>query len=124
MAEELAAQAEAVGGTSLLVTRVEADSADALRTLGDRLRERLGSAVVTLGAVVGDRPSFLSLVTDDVVARGVRADELVRAAAAVAGGGGGGRPQLAQAGGRDASKLDAALEAARAAARERLGAAS
>jgi alanyl-tRNA synthetase len=124
IAEELAARAETVSGTNLLVTRVEADSADALRALGDRLRERLGSAVVTIGAVVGDRPSFLSLVTDDVVARGVRADELVRVAAAMAGGGGGGRPQLAQAGGRDASKLDAALEAARAAARERLAAAS
>ena len=97
-----------------------ADSADALRTLGDRLRERLGSAVVVLGAVTGDRPSFLALVTDDVVARGMRADALVRTAAAVAGGGGGGRPQLAQAGGKDASKLDAALEAARAAAREQL----
>ncbi len=124
VAEELAAAAESIGGTHLLVARVEADSADALRALGDRLRERLGSAVVTIGAVVGDRPSFLSLVTDDVVARGVRADELVRTAASIAGGGGGGRPQLAQAGGKDVSKLDAALDAARTAAREQLAAGS
>ena len=120
VAEDLAAKAEAIGDTHLLITRVDADSADALRALGDRLRERLGSAVVTLGAVIGDRPSFLALVTDDQVARGVRADELVKAAAAVAGGGGGGRPQLAQAGGKDASKLDEALYAARLAAREKL----
>ncbi|MEZ4554753.1 MAG: alanine--tRNA ligase [Dehalococcoidia bacterium] len=123
-ADDLAAKAETVAGTHLLVTRVEADSADALRALGDRLRERLGSAVVALGAVIGDRPSFLALVTDDQVARGLRADDLVKAAANVAGGGGGGRPQLAQAGGRDAGKLDEALYAARLAALEKLDSAT
>jgi alanyl-tRNA synthetase len=100
----------------LLVARVDAANVDALRALADRLRERLQSGVVVLAALVEDRPQFLAMVTDDLVGHGIRADVLVRAAATVAGGGGGGRPQLAQAGGRDASKLDAALEAARAAA--------
>jgi alanyl-tRNA synthetase len=121
VADDLAEKAESVLDTHLLVTRVDADSADALRALGDRLRERLGSAVVVLGAVIGGRPSFLALVTDDQVTRGARADDLVKAAAAVAGGGGGGRPQLAQAGGKDAGKLDEALYAARLVAREQLG---
>lgn len=120
VADELAQTAVEVGGAHLLVARVEAANVDALRALADRLRERLQSAVVVLGTVIEDKPQFLAMVTDDLVARDVRADALVREAASVAGGGGGGRPQLAQAGGRDASKLDAALEAARAAAHARL----
>ncbi|MYA19994.1 MAG: alanine--tRNA ligase [Chloroflexi bacterium] len=121
VAEELADQAEHLDGVQLLVAVVEADSADALRGMADRLRERMDSAFVTLGAVIGDRPQLLALATDDVVARGLRADEVVKAAGALVGGGGGGRPGLAQAGGRDASRLGEALEAARALARERLG---
>ncbi len=122
MADDLIATAEEIEGGKLVVARVEVESADALRTLGDRLRERLQPAAIVLGAVVGDRPQFLAMVCDDLVARGVRADVLVREAAMVAGGGGGGRPQLAQAGGRDASKLDDALEAARRIAREQMAA--
>ena len=119
-ADELLAQAEDVHGVRVLVARVTADSAEALRTLADRLRERLGSAFITLGAEVDGRPLLLAAATADVVERGLSADEIVRAAAAVIGGGGGGRPELAQAGGRDAGRLDAALDAAREAARERL----
>ena len=119
-ADEILAATEEVDGVKVLVTRVEADSADALPALADRLRERLGSAFITLGAEVDGRPLLLAAATADVVERGLRADEIVREAAAVIGGGGGGRPQLAQAGGRDASRLDAALDVARAAAKERL----
>ncbi|MSQ29714.1 MAG: alanine--tRNA ligase, partial [Dehalococcoidia bacterium] len=120
VADELVAAAEAIGGAYLVVARIEAEDADAMRALGDRLRDRLQPAVIVLGAAVGDRPLFLAMVSDELIARGVRADELARAAATEAGGGGGGRPQLAQAGGRDLSKLDNALYAARVAARERL----
>ncbi len=121
LAEELADQAEQLAGVSILVAVVEADSADALRGMADRLRERMDSAFVTLGAVINEHPQLLALATDDVVERGLRADEVVKAAAAEVGGGGGGRPGLAQAGGRDASRLGEALEAARRLARERLG---
>ena len=121
LAETLADEAEHLDGVQILIARVEADSPDALRGMADRLRERMGSAFVTLGAVIDDRPHLLALATDDVVERGLRADEVVKAAGAVVGGGGGGRPALAQAGGRDASRLDEALEAARRLARERLG---
>ncbi len=121
LAEELVDQAEQLDGVRLLVAVVEADSADALRGMADRMRERMDSAFVTLGAVINERPQLLALATDDVVERGLRADEVVKAAAALVGGGGGGRPGLAQAGGRDASRLGEALEAARLLARERLG---
>ncbi len=120
-ADDLAGRAEDVAGVSVVVARVEAESQDALRGMGDRLRERLDSAFVMLGAVLNDRPVLLALATDDVVERGLRADEAVREAGAVVGGGGGGRPVMAQAGGRDAARLDEALDVARWAARDRLG---
>ncbi len=120
-ADDLVGRAEDIGGVKVLVARVEADNAGALRPMVDRLRQQLGSAFVTLGADIDGKPNFIAAATDDVVARGLRADEVVKLAAGIAGGGGGGRPQLAQAGGRDASKIDEALTAARAAVGERLG---
>ncbi|MCK9485248.1 MAG: alanine--tRNA ligase [Dehalococcoidia bacterium] len=120
-ADDLAARAEDVDGVKVLVSRVEAADAGALRPMVDRLRQQLGTAFITLAADIGGKPNFIAAATDDVVARGLRADEVVKLAAGIAGGGGGGRPQLAQAGGRDASKIDEALRAARAAVGERLG---
>ena len=119
-ADDIIDAAEEIEGIHVLVARVEVDSADALRPMADRLRARLGSAFVALAAAVDGRPVFLAAATDDAVERGLRADEIVRLAAGITGGGGGGRPQMAQAGGRDLGKLDEALDAARAAARERL----
>ena len=119
-ADALVERAEDLDGVRLLIARVDASSADALRTMGDRLRDRLGTAFVLLGAGIEERLQFVAMATDDVVERGLRADDIVRTAAKVAGGGGGGRPQVAQAGGRDLSQLDAALEAAREAAHARL----
>ncbi|MDP9237190.1 MAG: alanine--tRNA ligase [Chloroflexota bacterium] len=108
--------AEKIGDASLLVARVPAANVEAMREMGDVLRDKLGSAVIVLGAVIDDRPNFLAIVTKDLIAS-VHAGNLIKQVAAVAGGGGGGRPEMAQAGGKDASKLDAALELARQTAR-------
>jgi alanyl-tRNA synthetase len=75
---------------------------------------------VVLGSVVDGRPNFLAMVTKDLTPR-VHAGNLIKQVAAVAGGGGGGRPEMAQAGGKDAAKLDEALDVARGLARESLG---
>jgi alanyl-tRNA synthetase len=93
----------------VLAARVEVESKDGLRQMGDRLRDRLESGVIVLGTVIDGRPSLLSMVTPDLVARGVRAGDVVKEAASLIDGRGGGRPDLAEAGGKDASKLDAAL---------------
>jgi alanyl-tRNA synthetase len=111
--------AEQVDGASVIVGRVPAGNAEALREMGDLLREKLGSAVIVLGTVADDRPSFLAMVSKDLSGR-VHAGNLIKQVAAVAGGGGGGRPDMAQAGGKDASKLDDALHVARTLARESL----
>jgi alanyl-tRNA synthetase len=104
-------RAVAVDGARVLAARVDVDSRDGLRQMGDRLRDQLGSGIVVLGAVVNGQPSLLSMVTPDLIARGVRAGDLVRQAATIIDGRGGGRPELAEAGGRDASRLDDAIAA-------------
>jgi alanyl-tRNA synthetase len=109
---DLVQQAVAVDGSRVLAARVDTASKDGMRQLGDRLRDQLGSGVVLLGTVIDGRPSLLSMVTPDLVERGVRAGDLVRQAAALIDGRGGGRPDLAEAGGKDASRLDEALAAA------------
>ena len=100
-----------VNGLRVLAARADVDGKDALREMGDSLRDRMGSGVVVLGAVIDGLPSLLAMVTPDLVARGVKAGDIVRETAAIVDGRGGGRPELAEAGGKDARKLDAALAA-------------
>ena len=108
---ELLDQTVAVNGTQVLAVKVEADTKDALRQIGDRLRDRLPSGVIVLGSVIDGRPSLLSMVTPDLVTRGVRAGDIVKEVATILDGRGGGRPDLAEAGGKDPAKLDEALGA-------------
>jgi alanyl-tRNA synthetase len=115
-AGSLVEAAEQIEGVALVVARVPAANIEAMREMVDTLRDKLGDAVVVLGAVVDDKPVFLAMVAAGLTGR-VHAGNLIKQAAAAAGGGGGGRPDMAQAGGKDASKLDAALDVAREAAR-------
>ncbi len=110
-ANNAAAQAQNIKGVPVLVQRVQADSMDALRSLGDKMRDKVGGVVV-LGAVMGDKVSLLTMATKDAVAQGAHSGNIVKAVAKLCGGGGGGRPDMAQAGAKDAAKLDAALAAA------------
>jgi alanyl-tRNA synthetase len=110
IADGLPAQAEQVSGVTVLATRVPALTMPILREMGDILRDRLTSAVVVLATVYNGRPSFLAMVTPDLVARGINAGDIINQVAKVAGGGGGGKATMAQAGGRDASKVDEALK--------------
>jgi alanyl-tRNA synthetase len=109
-AESLANQVETVNGVKVLAVRVPSTRIEALREMSDLFRDKLGSAVIVLGTVNEDKPLFLAAVTPDLVAKGYDAGKIVREVAKVAGGGGGGKPNLAQAGGRDKSKVDEALK--------------
>jgi len=110
--EMILSQVQSVGGVSLLSVRVSAPSVEVLREMTDWFRERLVSGVVVLGMVLDGRPALVVSVTPDLVERGVDATRLVRGIARVVDGGGGGKPTMAQAGGRDPSRLDEALQAA------------
>ncbi len=109
----LLASAANVDGAKVIAAPVDVAGADELRTLGDTLRERLGSGVAVLSATLGERASIFAVATDDMVSRGVRADVLVREVAALAGGKGGGKPHMAQAGVGDPSRVPGAMEKVR-----------
>ena len=118
---DLAADAAAIGSVKFVATRVEGADAAALRNAVDQLKSKLGSAAVVLGSVDADGKILLIAgVTADLTGK-VRAGDLVNHVALQVGGKGGGRPDLAQAGGTDPDKLEAALESVGGWLRERLG---
>ena len=97
------------GGISVLIGEVPATSSETLREIGDRLKSKLGSCVIVLGAIMNGRPSIVAMVTDDLIGSGINAVDIVKQVATVIGGGGGGRADVAQAGGSEAKNLAAAL---------------
>ncbi len=110
-----------VDGVKLLARRVDDISGGDLRNLADTFRDKLKSGVVVLGSVTDSKVTLLTAVTKDLVKR-VPANSLIAKLAPIVGGKGGGKPDLAQAGGKDADKLDQALGSAPGAVRELLGA--
>jgi alanyl-tRNA synthetase len=113
--EALVAQAHELGGAPLLAAAVEAPDAKALLDVLDHVKGRLAGAAIVLGAAADGRVHLVASVAPELVARGVRAGAVVKAAAEQVGGGGGGRDTIAQAGGRDPERLGEAIEAGRAA---------
>ena len=111
-AGSLAGEAREVGGVKLIAARVSAGGMDALRGIADELKAKLGSGIIVLGAEQDGKVNFVIAVSPDLVGQGFHAGKLIKEVAAVCGGGGGGRPDMAQAGGKDPSKLDEALKRA------------
>jgi alanyl-tRNA synthetase len=120
--DALSKAAADVDGARVLVSAVPGGDGKALLEIADRLKGKLGEAVIVLATPGDDRVDIVASVPPSLVARGVRAGEIVKAAAAPVGGGGGGRDTLARAGGRDIDRLPEALEAARAAVEAALAA--
>jgi alanyl-tRNA synthetase len=121
-ADRLAGEAVDVAGVKLVSGRAPTADQRRLLDLANRVQSKLGGdSAIALGGAEGDKVGLVVLVSRGAVARGVSAVGVVREAAPVVGGGGGGRDEMAQAGGRDASKLDDALAAARHAVERDLG---
>ena len=108
-AEDLVKAARQVNGVAVIAGRIDGLDADGLRAVADTLRNRLGSGIVCVGSVVDGKVNLIAAVTKDLTSR-FQAGKLIQEVAKAVGGGGGGRPDLAQAGGKDPAKLDAALE--------------
>jgi alanyl-tRNA synthetase len=106
---DLASRARQVNGVAVLAARVDDVDDKGLREMADQLRGRLGSGIVVLGTRRGEKALLLAAVTKDLIGR-YGAGKIIQAIAPIVGGGGGGKPELAQAGGPDASRLDAALD--------------
>jgi alanyl-tRNA synthetase len=113
VAESLLIHVEQIKGVNIISARVPSLPPQALLEMSDFLRDKLKSAVIVLGTVYEDRPSFLAVVTPDMVSKGYNAGNIVKQVAQVTGGSGGGKPNMAQAGGKDKNKVDEALKLVR-----------
>jgi alanyl-tRNA synthetase len=102
-------QVPLVAGVPVLSVALSGADADTLRQLADRFRTRYPSGVAVLASAIEGRPIIIATVTEDLVERGLQASDLVKYVAKPLGGGGGGKPTLAQAGGKDPSRIDEAL---------------
>ncbi len=98
-----------IDGINVVVKRIDGMDINNLRQLGDKIKDRLNSVLVVLGTVNDGKVNFIATTTKDLVSKGIHAGNIIREVAKVTGGGGGGRPDMAQAGGKDSSKVDEAL---------------
>lgn len=108
--DDILAAKEEIHGVSVTAASVTVDSAEGLRDMADMVLDKVGG-IVLLGAVQGDKVSFVCKVDKELTKQGYHAGKIVKAAAVAADGGGGGRPDMAQAGGKDPQKLEEALKA-------------
>ena len=112
--DQLLVQAESIGEFKIIVAKLGDVDAEALKTAAERLQQKLGNAAVILASIPEpDKVSLVAAFSPEVNKKGLQAGKFIGKIAEICGGKGGGRPNLAQAGGRDASKLQEALESAR-----------
>ena len=109
------------GDIKILPMAVQGVDPNALRTLGDEYKEKLGNVVIIMASDLGDKVSLIVMASDSAVKSGIHAGNIIKAIAPIVGGGGGGRPNMAQAGGKDASKIQDALAAGVEEAKSQLG---
>jgi alanyl-tRNA synthetase len=109
-AGSLTDQVKVIDGINVLSAKVGAGDSNALRTMMDDLKQKLGSAVIVLGTAGDGKVNVIAGVTKDLVDKGYHAGKLVKEVASRCGGGGGGRPDMAQAGGKNPEKLEEALQ--------------
>lgn len=98
-----------VEGVNVIAKSVDGMDANNLRQLGDRIKNSMESVVLVLGTANDDKVNLIAMASNDLVSRGIHAGNIIREVAKITGGGGGGKPDMAQAGGKDPSKLQEAL---------------
>ena len=98
-----------IDGIDVIYKKLDNLDGNNLRELGDSIKDKLGSVLVVLGSSKDNKVSLIAMATKDLVSKGIHAGNIIKEIAKVTGGGGGGRPDMAQAGGKDASKIEQAL---------------
>ena len=119
--DDLIASAETINGVRVIAHLAENATRDAVREMIDLIRDKAAPAAALIGAVIDGKVSLTAAVTKDLIPKGLHAGDCVKVAAKVVGGGGGGRPDMAEAGGKDPSKLADALKAGADYFRSKLG---
>ncbi|WP_101844376.1 alanine--tRNA ligase [Halobacillus sp. Marseille-P3879] len=104
---------EEVDGVKILAKKVDVKDMNALRTMMDDLKQQIDSGILLLAAENGEKVQLIAGVSKDLIDKGYHAGNLIKEAASICGGGGGGRPDMAQAGGKDSSKITEALNYAK-----------
>ena len=113
-ADDLIAGGEKVGEALVVAQRIDGANVDFLKRLVDQIRKKASPAVILLAAAtVEGKVLLVAGVSKDLVEGGLKAGDIVKEVAPIVGGGGGGKPDLAQAGGKDPSKIDEAIEKAK-----------
>jgi len=110
--EDVIANAVEIKGVKVVTARFDQLDMEALRNASDLIKNKMGSAVVVLATSYGGKVNFVVTATKDLIPKGIHSGNIIKEVAKTAGGGGGGRPDMAQAGGKDASKIDEALKVA------------
>ena len=108
-ARQVMASAKTVGGLHIIIGTRQNMDANALRAMGDFMRDKDPSVVAVLASINGEKVSFLAVCGKEAVAKGIKAGDLVKSVSAVCGGKGGGKPDSAMGGGTDLLKVDDAL---------------
>ncbi len=119
--DDLLKNTKKIGDMTYITAELSGQDAKGLREVADLIRDRIKSGVVVLASESQGKVLFVAAATKDAVAKGVHAGNLLREVAKIAGGGGGGRPDMAQAGGKDPSKISAALQKVDVLLKEQLG---
>ncbi len=110
-----------VGDLSILPLKLKDVDVNAMRTLGDDMKQKLGKSVIIIAAANGEKVNLLVMASDDAVASGIHAGNLIKVIAPICGGGGGGRPNMAQAGGKNSAGIDEALKVGVEEAKKQIG---
>jgi alanyl-tRNA synthetase len=108
--DEILATAVEINNIKVIKYKLSGLDMDSLRKLGDQLKDKLGTGIVVLATEKDNKGNFIAMATEDAVKKGIHAGNMIRQVAKIAGGGGGGKPTMAQAGAKDVSKIDEALE--------------
>lgn len=111
LADDIIKQKHKVNDVDVLTCKVDNMDINSLRNLGDEIKNLMGSGIIVLASAIDNKVSFVSMATKDVVNKGIHAGNIIKEVAKIAGGGGGGRPDMAQAGGKEPSKIKEALNA-------------
>lgn len=107
--DDILSSIEDIDGVKVVTSKLNNFDGNNLREIGDKLKEKIGSGVIVLASSKDGKVNFVVMVTDDIVKKGVHAGNIVKEAAKLSGGGGGGRPNMAQAGAKDETKIEQSL---------------
>ncbi len=118
--DEIIAKVKSIDNIKVAIAKMDAMDMESLRNLGDAIKNRLKSGIVVLAAEKEGKINFIATASKDLISKGIHAGNIIKEVAKIAGGGGGGRPDMAQAGGKDANKVPEALAKAKELIKEQL----